>query len=218
MRLFQAAVVPPRGLTVKAEHVTVSRALELAAGIISLLNLLRYFWEYHGTRYCTMVKYCTCTGTPEYRRARSSLLPTSVQWPPSAPPPSASVAARARRALHLRGSRRHPTASERARRLRRAPRRLCGSGSSTTLSSTKMTSNTEAAARSLRPLAAGAASPALRRRRCSSPGSSPRTATVRNSSVCTTGPRPGSLLRRLAPPRRRCRGTRRRKRLGVRRQ
>ena len=215
MRLFQAAVVPPRGLTVKAEHVTVSRALELAAGIISLLNLLRYFWEYHGTLpwYCTMVLY-------RYRRARSSLLPTSVQWPPSAPPPSASVAARARRALHLRGSRRHPTASERARRLRRAPRRLCGSGSSTstTLSSTKMTSNTEAAARSLRPLAAGAASPALRRRRCSSPGSSPRTATVRNSSVCTTGPRPGSLLRRLAPPRRRCRGTRRRKRLGVRRQ
>ena len=59
MRLFQAAVVPPRGLTVKAEHVTVSRALELAAGIISLLNLLRYFWEYHGTMvlYCTMVLY-----------------------------------------------------------------------------------------------------------------------------------------------------------------
>ena len=217
MRLFQAAVVPPRGLTVKAEHVTVSRALELAAGIISLLNLLRYFWEYHGT----MVLYHgTVHVQVQYRRARSSLLPTSVQWPPSAPPPSASVAARARRALHLRGSRRHPTASERARRLRRAPRRLCGSGSSTstTLSSTKMTSNTEAAARSLRPLAAGAASPALRHRRCSSPGSSPRTATVRNSSVCTTGPRPGSLLRRLAPPRRRCRGTRRRKRLGVRRQ
>ena len=213
MRLFQAAVVPPRGLTVKAEHVTVSRALELAAGIISLLNLLRYFWEYHGT----MVLYHGTVQVP--RRARSSLLPTSVQWPPSAPLPSASVAARARRALHLRGSRRHPTASERARRLRRAPRRLCGSGSSTstTLSSTKMTSNTEAAVRSLRPLAAGAASPALRRRRCSSPGSSPRTATVRNSSVCTTGPRPGSLLRRLAPWRR-CRGTRRRKRLGVRRQ
>ena len=201
MRLFQAAVVPPRGLTVKA-------------GIISLFNLLRYFWEYHGT----MVLYHGTVQVPWSSLEPAAHLGISVQWPPSAPPPSASVAARARRALHLRGSRRHPTASERARRLRRASRRLCGSGSSTTLSLTKMTSNTETAARSLRPLTAGAASPALRRRRCSSPGSSPRTATVRNSSVCTTGPRPGSLLRRLAPPRRRCRGTRRRKRLGVRRQ